>query len=1178
MNNRSFSQRIISFIIMFCCISHAIDAQVIYVNSTSNGNGTSWADATSDLRGALENATAGMQIWLAAGTYYPTQCSECTEADRLVAFEIPNGVSIIGGYVEVDDEMVRDWQNHPTILSGNIDQDTTSDFNSYNVILTKNVNNSTSVDGITIAGGNANSLIGGSVRTSSGAGWYNESSNNGGSSNPLVSNCTFINNAAAKHGGGMHNEGGFGGSTRVFYNNCKFINNQAEQAGGAVYNQASFAGKSTSKFSNCLFEENQTAGEGGAIYSNGSEEGSAEIQIISCNFNKNTAVGRAGAIYNHGNNRGHCNATLIGCNFTENKASDAGAILNDGGFEGESSPTITGCYFKDNQTTGKGGAVLNDGNFGGQSHAVFTNCTFDKNMAGSNGGGVYSDGSESGNSHPTFENCQFFNNVAQLGGATFQFGKNGRCEPIFKQSIFVNNEAEEGAGLYNDASFNGKGNFIMENCRFSNNHSFSNGGAMYNLGTSGGEIKAHLTNCTFDNNYSGFAGAGMFNSGIEGNCSPTLINCKFVGNYTDTYGGAMYNQGKAGNASPTLINCLFSKNTAFSAGGIYNLGAEFGNSSPIITNCTFYGNRAHVGGAVYSNAAEENIGTAAPQITNCIFYKNFANFGDVFRIINGNPTINYCQFDKPDCASLYSGIDGQVTCGEGLIFLEEPMFIDTSAGNFHLQENAPGIDQGDNSVIMAMDIVTDLDNHPRIQNGRVDLGVYEVVVEDNETSFQVLTTSIDQNLCAGTDTHLEVNAIGTAPFFYQWFQDQNAVPAATAATLNLINVNENDRGSYYCRVINAAGDTLSSDFIQINIQPEINVNAQIFVEKSELCTGEEAYFWAETAGGGEAPIYDWRINGNSQNSNSNTFISSNLMNGDLVELNFISSENCPSVPEILSDDIMMQVSPNLNASINIEAAQTTICVGEITTFSAFAENSGEAPIYQWLLNGTPIGANEPTISLQLASNSDQVRCQLTSSLTCIENNPILSDAAEVVINDQVQPQISISTDSLEFCLGSTIAFTATTENGGDSPFYQWSVNSIITDEGEAVFVTDNLRTGDIVNCLLISSAACVTEPEITSNSLTVNTLNCTTSVSDSQLEKNISITPNPARDFVQIELPSLIAEGKYIIYNLQGKRVQVNSFQRTSSLNLSTKNLAPNSYLIQLHLDGLVVYKRLVIQ
>lgn len=1169
MNNYQYLSCLWLCACLLCHISSA--AQVIYVNANANGSGTSWSDATPDLAKAIQNASIGTQIRVAAGTYYPTQCDPCTEADRATSFDIPDGVSLWGGYSgSPTDTSGRDWVNYPTILSGDIDRDGTRNSNAYNVIYTKNVSNNTSVDGFVITDGYANLLTNNGARSNSGAGWYNESSPNGGYSAPVVNNCTFTNNYAVGQGGAMHNEGGFGATTLVIFNDCQFANNHAEQAGGALYHQSNFGGINNSKLSNCNFIGNSAGIEGGALFINASEEGITQIELVSCNFSNNEAGARGGGAYHRGNSNGHANPIYIGCNFTQNQAMDGGAIFNDGGFGGESNPQLIGCYFNENSATGKGGALVNSGNFSGQSHPIFSRCTFEKNTAEDNGGGVYSDGAESGASYPLFDNCQFFGNIANLGGATYQFGQSGRCEPTFITSVFVNNEAEEGAALYNNASNDGHASFLMEACRFTSNRSTSNGGAMYNLATLGGEIVAQLTQCTFDSNFSGFAGAGMFNNGVEGNCSPILTNCTFVNNVTDTYGGAVYNQGKSGNASPTFINCLFSKNSGFSAGAIYNLGAEFGNSSPIITNCTFYANRAHVGGAIYSNAAEENIGISAPVITNCIFYKNFANFGDVFRIIQGSPTVSHCLFDKPDCDALYSGIEGQINCGEGLIFTSDPMFADTAAGNFHLLTDAPGIDKGDNNIIAALNIATDLDDHPRIQNGRVDLGVYEMDTSDEtdeDADFVITNVSADQQLCSGVSTTLEISVAGNAPFSYQWFKDQQQIAEATAAVLVLSDIDVADSGTYYCKVQNANSSSLDSEPIRLDVQPIIAVDAEIFVAQNEICEGATAYFWTETAGGGASPTYDWQINGVGQNINSNTFTPTDLQDGDDVQLRLVSSERCPSQTVVTSNSIDMNITAVLRPTIDIGTTAVEVCAGETVAFSAVAENTGASPVYQWYWNDVPVGANVPQIELPVTVGDNRVYCQLTSSLDCVTESMTTSDTINVTAIQQVEAGIRIYTDSSSFCESSNIRFYTEVENEGDAAHYEWQVNGVVVSTGSE-WDTDNLVSGDLVQCRLLSNASCVRTSEVFSNTILVQINDCITNVDNFPIVPTIAVAPHPVREWITLSFAQFVQHLHYRLYDMQGRLVQSRHFAHLQHLRHPLHDVVAGQYILQLEWDG----------
>jgi hypothetical protein len=96
-----------------------------YVDQHAAGanDGSSWTNAFTRLQSALDAASAGDQIWVAAGVYTPTNT-----ADLTATFQLKAGVAIYGGFeggeTSLDD---RDWLTNPTILSGDLDGNDTTD-------------------------------------------------------------------------------------------------------------------------------------------------------------------------------------------------------------------------------------------------------------------------------------------------------------------------------------------------------------------------------------------------------------------------------------------------------------------------------------------------------------------------------------------------------------------------------------------------------------------------------------------------------------------------------------------------------------------------------------------------------------------------------------------------------------------------------------------------------------------------------------------------------------------------------------------------------------------------------------------------------------------------------------------------------------------------------------------
>ena len=64
----------------------------VKIGATGLGDGTSWANAYSDLQMALSEPTC-TEIWVAAGTYKPTKTTS-----RTWSFTLEDGVELYGGF------------------------------------------------------------------------------------------------------------------------------------------------------------------------------------------------------------------------------------------------------------------------------------------------------------------------------------------------------------------------------------------------------------------------------------------------------------------------------------------------------------------------------------------------------------------------------------------------------------------------------------------------------------------------------------------------------------------------------------------------------------------------------------------------------------------------------------------------------------------------------------------------------------------------------------------------------------------------------------------------------------------------------------------------------------------------------------------------------------------------
>ncbi len=169
-----------------------------------------------------------------------------------------------------------------------------------------------------------------------------------------------------------------------------------------------------------------------------------------------------------------------------------------------------------------------------------------------------------------------------------------------------------------------------------------------------------------------------------------------------------------------------------------------------------------------------------------------------------------------------------------------------------------------------------------------------------------------------------------------------------------------------------------------------------------------------------------------------------------------------------------------------EYTTTTLCANNGTTLISNLTGTS----YQWQLN-TGFGFNNISdnsnysgtntnslilINFPLAWNNYQYRCRVDG------NNSLIF---LVNVNSSVTPSIIINSSSNRICSGTTVTFSAIPQNGGNTPSYQWQVNSVNAGTNSAIFVNSSLINGDQVKAILTSSASCASPASVSSNIITI---------------------------------------------------------------------------------------------
>lgn len=223
----------------------------------------------------------------------------------------------------------------------------------------------------------------------------------------------------------------------------------------------------------------------------------------------------------------------------------------------------------------------------------------------------------------------------------------------------------------------------------------------YNGGGAFCEDTGILTNCVLTGNWACYAGGGA-SGGILDNCTLTANSSWWLG---------------GGSSGGTLNRCVLANNRADMAGG----GAEGStlNNCLLTSNSASYG--AGAGSSTLNNCTVTGGGVKWSTVNNCIVY---GNTGD-------EDMSNYedCVFSA-SCTTPDPGGTGNIS--------NNPQFVDAAAGDYRLRMNSLCIDAGNNAAVSG---TTDLDGNPRIANGVVDMGAYEMQPYGQYAEWAVVITN-----------------------------------------------------------------------------------------------------------------------------------------------------------------------------------------------------------------------------------------------------------------------------------------------------------------------------------------------------------------------------------------------------------------------------------------------------
>ena len=353
----------------------------------------------------------------------------------------------------------------------------------------------------------------------------------------------------------------------------------------------------------------------------------------------------------------------------------------------------------------------------------------------------------------------------------------------------------------------------------------------------------------------------------------------------------------------------------------------------------------------------------------------------------------------------------------------------------------------------------------------------------------VTNSPLSTSICSGESTGIPLTSnMPNATFSWTAIGSSPLVTGFSPGSGDTIDQVLTNRGSipetvtYWITpaISNCIGDSVP---YLVTVTPGDSVNISISASVDSICDGTPVTYNATTINGGTTPSFQWKVDGLNQGTNDSIFTYIPI-NGDTITCVLTSSNtSCTANNPAASNAISVTVNPNLPVSISISAIANPVCEGEAAIFTVSTANKGNLPVFQWFVNGFPVGTNDSTYNY-IPSSGDQIYCILTSSEQCTTNNPATSETINMVVSRLLPVGITITPSANPICGGIPVTFTATSTNGGNMPGYQWQVNGFNVG-GNNPNYTYLPADGDVVSCILTSNQDCITGNPAISNTITM---------------------------------------------------------------------------------------------
>jgi len=343
---------------------------------------------------------------------------------------------------------------------------------------------------------------------------------------------------------------------------------------------------------------------------------------------------------------------------------------------------------------------------------------------------------------------------------------------------------------------------------------------------------------------------------------------------------------------------------------------------------------------------------------------------------------------------------------------------------------------------------------------------------------------------------------------YQWYRVRGGITYSVGNS-STYNYKPASGDKVYCTFTSdcqcTTGNPATTVKVTISLYPIVDHHIYISADKIDICSGDTITF-TTISNGYTSPQYQWKANSVNVGTNSSTWVTSSLKNGDVISC--VCTEFGGGTP-ITSNLITITVTTKVTPSVTIAKTPAgTTCSGTNLNFYVSASNYlGTNPLYTWQKNtgigyvtvSSGYGNDYSYYQTTTLTNGDKIRLTVTGNYSCVTTNTSVSNEITCTITGLVTPSVSISSYPTCIALSDPIVFTAIPIYGGTSPIYNWyytdlsgnwqlGYTSSVSDTWTSWIFTGYTNT--MISCSMTSNETCPSPQLVNSNYLNLYPCPC----------------------------------------------------------------------------------------